>query len=90
MFELQALKPEQLNETVAATQIRPDLEHLNEIFEFRVPEPEQLDERFESRGAACGNPGQEQLDYGLATREALRTVYRDYIRTRQRTIDLKN
>ena len=48
MFELQALKPEQLNETVAATQIRPDLEHLNEIFEFRVPEPEQLDERFES------------------------------------------
>ena len=27
-----------------ATQICPDLEHLNEIFEFRVPEPEQLNE----------------------------------------------
>ena len=48
------------------------------------------DERFESRGAASGNPDQEQLDDGLATREALRTVYRDYIRTRQRTIDLKD
>ena len=54
------------------------------------PEPEQLDERFESWGAASGNPDQEQLDDGLATREALRTVYRDYIRTRQRTIDLKD
>ena len=75
---------------MAATQIRSDLEHLFEIFESRVPELEQLDERFESRGAASGNPDQEQLNDGLATREALRTVYRDYIRTRQRTIDLKD
>ena len=35
-------EPEQLNEAEVAAQILPDLEHLNEIFEFRDPEPEQL------------------------------------------------
>ena len=42
--------PEQLNdmfETEEATQRHPDLEHLNEIFEFRDPEPEQQNEMSE-------------------------------------------
>jgi len=65
------------------------LEHLNEIFEFRVPEPEQLDERFKSREAARRNPDQEQLGEGLTTREYLRTVYWNYLRTRQRTTILE-
>ena len=33
VFEFQAPEPEQLNESEAATQIHPDLEHLHEIIE---------------------------------------------------------
>ena len=34
----------------------PDLEHLDELVEFRVPEPEHLDGGFDSRGAVRINP----------------------------------
>ena len=33
ILEFEAAEPEQLNESEAATQIHPDLEHLHEIFE---------------------------------------------------------
>ena len=65
------------------------MEHLNEIFEFRVLKPEQLNEILESRGAALMNPDQEQLDDGLASVEYLKTVYRNYLRTRQRSAILE-
>ena len=81
IFEFRVPAPEQLNEAETATQISLNLKHLNEIFEFRVPAPEQLDERFKSREAARRNPDQEQLDDGLTTREYLRTVYWNYLRT---------
>ena len=68
MFEFKAPEPKQLDEAETDIQISPDLEHLDEIVEFRVPEPEHLDGGFDSRGAARINPDQEQLYDGLANR----------------------
>ena len=79
VFKFRVPEPEQLNEAEAATQISPDFEHQNELFKFS----------FEPRGAACRNPDQEQLSRCLDTREALRTNYQHYPRTRRRTTVLE-
>ena len=83
IFEFRVPDPEQMDKAEAATQINLDLEHPDEIAESKIHKPGQLDEGFEPRGAACRNPDQEQLSNGLDKREAFRTVYQQYLRTRR-------
>ena len=74
-------------EAEEAAQRHPDQEHLNKIFEFRDPEPEQLKDISEE--AAQMDPEQEQLNDGLPERKPLRVIYWKYLRTRRRIAALE-